>query len=305
MNLRSIDLNLLVVLDALLDEAHVSRAAHRLNLSQPAMSSALQRCRDLFGDMLLLRGRGIMYRTPRAEALRGPIKDLLAEVQDLVDPPEIPLRDLSQTIRITTADDPTFIIAGPLLAALQNTAPGMSVIFQPWNGTDAATRDLLNGDTDIAVSDFPTDVEGLEQVMLLDVTYVVAMRCDHPAAKRFDLTAWLDWPHIVMSGRGEMQSPLDAQLNAMGRTRHVGAVVPSFQLIPSLLITTNLIAMVPKRSFELHGHPDLVSFEPPIAIDGFPLHLAWHARRSNDRGVRHVIAEISAIFSVPTSANHP
>jgi len=76
MNLRSIDLNLLVVLDALLDEAHVGRAANRVGLSQPAASAALQRCRELFGDELLERGRGTMRRTVRAESLRGPLKSL-------------------------------------------------------------------------------------------------------------------------------------------------------------------------------------------------------------------------------------
>lgn len=296
MNLRSIDLNLLVILDALLDEAHVSRAALRLNLSQPAVSSALQRCRDLFGDQLLERGRGTMRRTPRAEALRGPLKCLLAEVHDLLDPPEIALSDLQQIIRITTADDPTFLIAAPLLAALQETAPGITVIFQPWNGGEAAGRDLLNGDADIAISVFPSQIEGLEQITLLHETYVVVMRRGHPAADNFDLGAWLNWPHIVMSGRGDMRSPLDAQLTAMGRSRRVGVVVPSFEIVPSLLVGTDHIAMVPRHGFERRKHPELVNFAPPIDVDGFPLHMAWHTRQANDRGVQHVISVIRAVF---------
>lgn len=296
MNLRSIDLNLLVVLDALLDEAHVSRAAHRLNLSQPAVSNALQRCRDLFDDPLLERGRGIMHRTTRAEALRGPLKSILAELHHLVDPPETPLVALRQTVRLTMADDPAFLIAGPLLAALQDTAPGITLIFQPWNGGDAAARDLLSGDTDIAVSVFENQIDGIEQTTLLHETYVVAMRHDHPAAKQFDLDAWLDFPHVVMSGRGEIQAPLDAQLGALGLTRHVGAVVPSFQLVPSLLVNTNHIAMVPKHGFDLNTHPLLISFDPPLDVSGFPVHLASHTRQSNDRGVQHVIAEIRQIF---------
>lgn len=298
MNLRSIDLNLLVVLDALLDEAHVSRAAHRLNLSQPAVSNALQRCRDLFDDPLLERGRGIMYRTARAEALRGPLKSSLADLHRLVDPPEIPLIALRQTVCLTMADDPTFLIAGPLLAALQDTAPGITLIFQPWNGSDTAGQDLLSGETDIAVSVFANQIDGIEQITLLQETYVVAMRRDHPAAKQFNLDAWLDFPHVVMSGRDDIQSPLDAQLAALGRKRHVGAVVPSFQLVPSLLASTNHIAMVPKHGFDLHAHPLLVCFEPPLDVSGFDLHLASHRRQSNDHGVQHVIAEIRKVFHV-------
>src|ERR1700756_5383646 len=101
MNLRSFDLNLLVVLDALLDEAHVSRAADRLSLSQPATSAALQRCRHLFGDELLQRGRGTMTRTPKAEALRAPLKSLLTGVVELIDPTDVPLAEIRQTLRIT------------------------------------------------------------------------------------------------------------------------------------------------------------------------------------------------------------
>lgn len=298
MNLRSIDLNLLVVLDALLDEAHVSRAAYRLNLSQPAVSNALQRCRDLFDDSLLERGRGVMRRTARAEALRGPLKSILSELNDLIDPPEIPLQALRQTVRLTMADDPTFLIAGPLLTALQFTAPGVTLIFQPWNGSSAAARDLLSGETDIAVSVFANQIEGIEQLTLFDETYVVAMRRDHPAAQKFDLDAWLHFPHVLMSGTGGAQSPLDAQLNALGRSRRVGAVVPSFQLVPSLLTHTDHIAMLPKHGLDLNAHPLLTSFDPPIEVSGFPLHLANHTRQSNNRGVQHVIAAIRKIFQV-------
>ncbi|WP_417270982.1 LysR substrate-binding domain-containing protein [Celeribacter sp.] len=298
MNLRSIDLNLLVVLDALLDEAHVSRAAHRLNLSQPAVSNALQRCRDLFDDPLLERGRGAMRRTARAEALRGPLKSILSELIDLVDPPETPLNRLRQTVRLTMADDPTFLIAGPLLTALQSSAPGLTPIFQPWNGSAAAERDLLNGETDIAVSVFTNQIEGIEQITLFDETYVVAMRRDHPAAQAFDLDAWLAFPHVLMSGTGDAQSPLDVQLAAIGRSRRVGAVVPSFQLVPSLLAHTDYIAMLPKHGFDQKAHPLLSSFDPPIEVRGFPLHLASHTRQSNNRGVQHVIATIREIFLV-------
>ena len=127
MNLRTLDLNLLVVLDALLDEAHVGRAADRLGLSQPAASAALQRCRHAFRDELLERGRGTMRLTPKAETLRAPLKSLLAGVTELMDPPEIPLADICQTLRITAADYPALIVIAPLQQELQRTAPGVDV----------------------------------------------------------------------------------------------------------------------------------------------------------------------------------
>ncbi len=296
MNLRSVDLNLLVILDALLDEAHVSRAAQRLNLSQPAVSSALQRCRDLFRDPLLERGRGVMYRTAKADALRAPLKSILAGVVDLVDPPEIGLKDLVQVVRITTADDPMSILVGPLVSALRASSPGITIVFQSWQGADAALRDLMDGDTDLAISVFDTQIEDIEMRTLIEEDYVIAMRRDHPAAKDFDLDAWLDWPHAIVSGRGDLGSPLDMVLNAMGRTRNVGVVVPSFQMIPRVLAASDFIAMVPRHSLALYDRADLACFDPPVAVDGFPLHLAWHTRNAKDAGLRHVIGAVESIF---------
>jgi DNA-binding transcriptional LysR family regulator len=304
MNLRSIDLNLLVILDVLLDEAHVSRAARRLNLSQPAVSAALQRCRHLLGDELLDRGRGTMHRTPRAEALRDPLKSLLAGVQDLIEPAEVPLAELQQVVRITAADLPTAMIAGSLVEDLARTAPQVSVVFQPWHGAEAAASALRNGDADLAISVFDRVDDEIERLTVLDETYVVAMRRDHPAAEGFDLDAWLAWPHVVVSGQGEMRTPLDAQLAAIGRHRRVGLVVPSFQLVPDLLARTSLLALTPVHSLRWRSPDSLLHLEPPLPVAGFPLHLAWHRRQSTDRGLRHVITIVSAIFGRLADVEH-
>jgi DNA-binding transcriptional LysR family regulator len=285
-----------VRLDALLEEAHVSRAPHRLNLSQPAVSSALRRCRDLFDDALLERGRGMMRRTPRAEALRGPLRTLLDDVQALVEPEDVPARELRRVVRVLAADDPTLLIAGPLLTSLSRSAPGLTIVFHPWSGTDSSGRALVDGDDDLAISALPDDRSGLERITLIHETYVVAMRENHPAAEHFDLDAWLAWPHILVSGRGETRSPLDAQLAERGRSRTIGVVVPSFQMLPPLLKGSDLIAMVPRHGLAMARHSDLVSFDPPIDVPGFPLRLAWHSRQSQDRGVLHVIEAVREIF---------
>ena len=296
MNLRSVDLNLLVILDALLDEAHVSRAAQRLNLSQPAVSAALQRCRHLFGDALLDRGRGIMHRTPRAEALRAPLKSLLAEVRELIDPPEVPLAQTARTVRIVTADHPAAMMVGPLLEALARTAPLFDVVMMPWHGTGAAVAALVSGDADLAISVFPRDLEDIERTTLLEESYLVAMRRDHPAARAFDLDAWLAWPHVVVSGQGDRRTPLDSALERLGRTRRVGLVLPSFELVPELLARTDMIAMLGAHSLAWRKPDALIAFPPPIPVSGFPLHLAWHRRQSGDSGLVHVIDTLCDVF---------
>lgn len=286
MNLRSLDLNLLVILDALLDEAHVSRAADRIGLSQPAASAALQRCRHLFRDELLERGRGTMRLTPKAEALRAPLKSLLVEVTDLIDPPEIPLCDIRQTLRITMADYPALLVIAPLQGRLQQSAPGIDLVIQPWHGADAARMALVDGTSDLAVSVFPPAEDDLHREKLATEHYVVAMRVGHPASDGFGLGMWLRYPHIIVSGRGDTRTPLDAELASRGLARRVGLVVPNFQMVRTILQSSDMIAMLPSRVLQDSG--DLISFPPPIPVSGFPIHLAWHQRRSKDVALRHI-----------------
>lgn len=295
MNLRALDLNLLVVLDALLDEAHVSRAADRLGLSQPAASAALMRCRHLFRDDLLERGQGVMRLTPKADSLRAPLKSLLAGVTALVDPPEIALGDMRQTLRVCMADYPAVFVIGPLQRALQQTAPGLDLVIQPWHGAAAAQDALIGGKTDIAVSVFPQDHADIHRTTLLEEHYLVAMRADHPAAVNLDLNAWLSCPHILVSGRGETRTPVDAELARRGLKRRVGLVVPIFQMVPELLRGSDMIALLPSRI--LRGQTGLHAARPPIPIAGFPLHLAWHPRRAGDRALQHVVACVGRLIT--------
>lgn len=298
MNLRSIDLNLLVILDALLDEAHVSRAADRLGLSQPAASSALERCRQLFHDPLLERGRGTMRLTPKAEALRVPLKNVLAGLSAVLEPPVADLATLRQTVRVVMADHPAAFIVGGLHAKLAATSPNIELVIQPWHGAAAALENLAKGAIDLAVSVFPQVDATFHRKELLREHYVVAMRRDHPAAAAFDLDRWLAYPHVLVSGRGETRGALDDALQAYGRTRRIGIVIPSFQMVSPLLAASDLIAMLPSRCV---SDAALVLFAPPIEIAGFPLHIAWHTRRNQDPGVQHVAAAIEELLR-PDSA---
>jgi DNA-binding transcriptional LysR family regulator len=297
MNLRSVDLNLLVVLDALLDEAHVSRAADRLGLSQPATSSALERCRSLFDDPLLERAKGLMRLTPKAEALRVPLKNILSDVTAIIRPPAVDLMTVRQTVRVVMADLPTMIVAGPLHRQLAETAPGINLVMQPWHGASEALDALAKGSVDLTSSVFPSADVSFRRKELLWETYCVVMRKDHPAANGFDLDQWLAYPHIMVSGRGETRGALDEVLTGLGRTRRIGIVMPSFLMVPPLLAGSDLIAMLPSRCVPEDSAETLAVFEPPVPVAGFPLHLAWHVRRDNDPAVQHVAHLIQNILS--------
>jgi len=297
MNLRSIDLNLLVVLDALLDEAHVSRAAERIGLSQPAMSSALERCRHLFSDRLLERGAGGMVLTPKAQALAGPVKEVLAGMAALLDRSEPDLATIHQTVRVVMADLPAVAIGPALQRRLAQTAPGITVAIMPWHGAAAALEGLGRGSIDLAVSVFPKLDADFTRRELLQERYRVAMRRGHPAAGAFDLESWLAYPHVLVSGRGDTRGPLDEALARIGRTRHVGMVVPSFIMVPPLLAESDMIGLLPSRCLPERVRGEIVAFGPPISVEGFPLHSAWHKRRAGDPAVQHVARLIEELVA--------
>ncbi len=297
MNLRAVDLNLLVILDALLDEAHVSRAAERIGLSQPAMSSALERCRQLFGDRLLERGAGGMVLTPKAQALAGPVKEVLAGMASLLGQREPDLAAIRQTVRVVTADYPAVVIAPELQRRLARTAPGITVAIMPWHGAAAALDGLGRGTVDLAISVFPAVDADFTRRELLRESYLVAMRRGHPAAAAFDLDGWLAHPHVLVSGRGDTTGPLDEALARIGRARHVGMVVPGFAMVPALLRGSDMIGLLPSRCLPGDAAEALVTFPPPLAVEGFPLHSAWHKRRADDPAVQHVARLIEALVA--------
>jgi DNA-binding transcriptional LysR family regulator len=297
MNLRSVDLNLLTVLDALLDEAHVSRAAERVGLSQPAASNALERCRHLFQDRLLERAPGGMLLTPKAQALRGPLKQILGSVSALVGEASADLSTLRQTVRVVMADFPAIIVAQPLHQRLANLAPGIDLVIQPWQGGEAAQESLSRGQSDLAMSVFPSLGPDFTRRLLLHEHFVVAMRAGHPAIPGFDLQRWLSYPHVLVSGQGATWGPFDEMLKGKGLSRRVGIVVPSFVMVPELLLGSDLISLLPSRCLSMSMARNLHTVEPPIAVEGFPLHLAWHKRRDADVAVQCVARVLEEVIS--------
>lgn len=288
MNLRRIDLNLLVVLDTLLDEVHVTRAAQRLSLSQPAMSNALARCREVFGDPLLVKAGSGMRLTVKAQSLRQPLKNALRGLDTVFEPEQPALATLRARIRIGMADGLLTSVAAPIQRELQVHAPGISLIYLPWRGGSQMLHQLAQDDMDIAVSVIPSPDASIRRQELVTEHYQVAMRKGHPAADSFNLDTWLAYPHVVVSPRGDPRGALDDVLVHLGRERQIGLVLPSFVTAIQVVARTDLIAMVPSRSLVDEDKERFAIFEPPVPMETFPLHIAWHERSDNNPAVQHV-----------------
>src|ERR1700687_3847372 len=134
MNLSALDLNLLVALDALLLEANVSRAAMRIGLSQPAASHALQRLRDMLGDPLLVRTGSRMELTPRAQALRGPLAQVLDQVRGLLIPDDFDAASSERQCRLMMPDLAVELLMPPLMEKITKAAPNVRIDVVPWRG---------------------------------------------------------------------------------------------------------------------------------------------------------------------------
>ncbi|MGZ5846434.1 MAG: LysR family transcriptional regulator [Ramlibacter sp.] len=277
------DLNLLVSLDALLAEAHVTRAAARLGLSQPALSAQLRQLRAAFGDPLLVPSPRGMALTARAEALRAPLRELLAGVHHLLASSRTfdPL-SARQRFRIAATDAIHSIVTTALAARLGTLAPHCQVAMQSAD-LRTAEEQLAAGELDLLLHTPGAIPPSLHARKLYDETFLCVLRRDHPAAAApLDLDTFCALPHAMVSpAGGGFSGAVDDALQPLGRTRTVQVSVNSFLLVPALVETSDLIASVPAR-LARRVSAQLAVLAPPCAIPGFSVAMGWHARAHAD-----------------------
>jgi DNA-binding transcriptional LysR family regulator len=288
-DLRSIDMNLLIDLDALLATRSVTGAARRVNLSQSAMSGSLARLRKLFGDPLLVRNGRTLTTTARAEALADPIREILKQVQGVLAGPETFSPSTSQrTFTISASDYARATLIAPMLRSLTAEAPNVTVDVRP--RSDNVQQLLRDDRVDLAIE--PRELMGettLPNKELFRDRWVCIMDASgrRKSRKKLDLKTFLARPHIVYSiGPELLLNVADRQLELQKLARRVELRIESFLLVPLLVKGTDLVSLVLERSTRLYPLEGLALVEPPVPVPDITETMYWNPRRTDDPGHR-------------------
>lgn len=298
LNLRDIDLNLLVVFQQLYKERRVAAVAETLGLTQPAVSNALARLRKMLGDELFLRtGRG-MEPTPYASYLAEPIANALASIRDTLERQlEFDPVASERTFTLAMTDLGEVHFLPRLMGRLAEVGPGVT-ISTVRNTSVNLGDELESGRVDIAIGLLPQLKAGFFQRLLFRQRYVCIFRKGHRLDRgSMSLDDFEGAQHVVVVAGGTGHAMVDETIARRGIRRNVRLSVPHFIALGNILSSTDLIATVPERYLRESMAPFNLTYLPlPVPVPEFDVNLFWHARFHKEPGnqwLRNVIAELA------------
>ncbi len=290
-----VDLNLLAPLAALLDERHVSRAAARVHLSQPAMSRALARLRDVLGDELLVRGTNGYQLTPRAGRLQRQLAMVLPGLDVLFAGEDFDPWSAAETFRLAGTDYPAVTLGPAIFGRVFPRSPHSSVSFTAWH--TGAFDDLERGAVDIVFYG-AAPPRHLSTRHLFTEPFVCVMSVDHPLAEleALSLGQYLDCAHVVVDVDDGSQSAVDRHLSALGADRRPSLRVPFHVAAAPAVAGTRLVATLPERLLDtdIVDRQGLVLLRPPAEIEPMAYSMSWHPRLDGDPAQRWLRSLIQA-----------
>ncbi|WP_328844197.1 LysR family transcriptional regulator [Streptomyces sp. NBC_00258] len=296
-----LDLNLLTVLDALLEEGSVMGAAQRLHLSSPAVSRTLGRLRTVTGDDILVRTGHSMAPTPYALSVREEVHRLVRQAHEVLSPVrELDLARLERTFTIQCHDAVAASLVPVLVDRIQQRARGVQLRVLAENSVD--TDDLRHGRVDLELGGARPALPEFRSEPLGEDRLVVAMRADHPCAARLDLASYAAQPHVVISRRGRLTASIDEVLAAEGLERRVVAAVATVSTALQIAARSDALvtctAVLGRPLIEVFA---LATRPLPVQSPAATINCNWHQRYDSDpahawlrKQVRESIEEITA-----------
>ncbi|MDO9030003.1 MAG: LysR family transcriptional regulator [Hydrogenophaga sp.] len=299
MRLRDIDLNLLVVFNQMLMDRSASTAAEKLGMSQPAISNALRRLRDLLKDELFIRTSKGMEPTPYALHLAEPVVYALNALQTALSSKEsFDPQTSSRTFNLAMTDIGEMYFMPPLMDALSRLAPNIQIhTHRPSSGD--IKEGMESGAIDLALGLMPNLQTGFFQKRLFRQRYVCMFRRGHPTAKSpMTLAQFSKLEHVGVTAPNTGHGEIDNLLARAGITRRIRLVVPHFIAVGHILQSTDLIATLPERFADRSKGPfDLVVSPHPVKLPEIAINMFWHAKYNRDPDnmwLRQLVSELFA-----------
>ncbi|RKH66449.1 LysR family transcriptional regulator [Corallococcus aberystwythensis] len=298
-----LDLNLLLALDALLEEGSVGGAARRMHVTSPAMSRTLGRIRDLTGDAIFVRTGRDMTPTPYALAVREEVHAIVLRAQAVL--AQRDALDLSRLERVFTLqchDAIASAIGAPLLARMRKEAPRVTLRLLAESAAD--TNDLRQGNVDLELGAATPSHRDVNHQVVSQDRLVVALRARHPlAGRKLTVRAYAGAEHVTVSRRGRLRDPVDEALAAQGLSRRVAAAVPTSAAALRFASETDLLVAVPEKMCAaalkaLH----LKTLPMPVTVPSLSIVAAWHRRHEPDRAHGWLRQQVQAVLTELTAA---
>lgn len=307
-NFRTLDLNLLRVFDEVMAERSLTKAANKLALTQPAVSNALRRLREVLGDELIKRSGQEMAPTPRALALWPAVREAMTQLQAVLTPSHFIPATANTTFVLAMADATAAELMPGLIEIMDRDAPGVSIRVVP-----LATRDprrLLDAEAaDMAIGFFPAalaDMTARAQAgeamafahqRLYSGEYVCVLRRDHPLATGpFTLDQYCAARHLLVSFSGRPYGFIDEALALLGRERRIVVTVNQFFTAGKVVAHSNLLTVLPRHFVKVTGISDeLVLRELPFAVPNVNVDALWHHRANHVSSHQWLRSTISAL----------
>ncbi|MFJ6479197.1 LysR family transcriptional regulator [Streptomyces sp. NPDC091682] len=277
-----LDLNLLVALDVLLEEASVSRAAARMHLSEPAMSRTLGRIRKALGDPVLVRAGRVMVPTPHALAVQGEVRAVVDRARALfLTGTEVDLPTLTRTFTVLANDAFTAVYAATLFNRVTREAPGVRLRFLSESHVDVPA--LREGVADLELGVVDTRSPEVRVEHLADERMLGVVRQGHPLLRgRISARRFAAAEHLTASRRGRLEGPVDVALAEQGLSRRVVGSVGTFPASLFVLRESDLVGLMTSQVEPLAAALGLAAFEIPLALPPLPFGMAWHPRHDAD-----------------------
>jgi DNA-binding transcriptional LysR family regulator len=302
LNFRSLDLNLLRVFDEVMAERSLTKAAHKLSITQPAVSNAMRRLREVVGDELLVRSGQGVEPTPRALALWPSVRDALARLQESLAPGNFEPATATSTFVLAMADATAATLVPPLVQIIEREAPGISVRVLPLTTRDP--RRLLDEESaDMAVGYFPAALADLtaraqsggavayDSRRLYDGEYMCVMRQGPPLATgELSLDTYCAARHMLVSFSGRPFGFIDEALASLGRTRRVVITVNQFFTAGRVVVGSDLLTVLPRHFIPVTGIADKLVQRPlPLNVPAVHVDALWRRRGPQEKAMEWLL----------------